>query len=296
MSNPDAESTERRIIKAGCVQMCAGVDVSKNVQDASALIREAVSGGANFIATPEMTSLMDHTPGALFAKSTTEALDPALAALRALAAELGVYLLIGSLPIRDVSPTLPRHCANRSFLIDPAGQIAARYDKIHRFDIDLGAGNVHRETRDFTAGDEAVLVRTPLGAIGMTVCYDVRFPHLHRDLAKAGAEILTIPAAFNNVSGAAHWHVLLRARAIETGCFILAPAQCGHHEDGRKTFGHSLVVGPWGEILAEAGDEPGVILAEVDLGEVYAARRRIPALDHDRAYRLSGVETAKTAG
>jgi len=177
-------------------------------------------------------------------------------------------------------------CANRSFLIGPKGEIAARYDKIHRFDVQLSETNVHRESRDFTAGDSAVVATLGDTRLGMTVCYDVRFPHLHRDLAKAGAEILTIPAAFNSVSGAAHWHVLLRARAIETGCFVIAPAQCGTHQDGRKTFGHSLIISPWGAIIAEAGDEPGVISAELDLDEVAAARAKIPALMHDMPYTL----------
>ncbi|MBI1360378.1 MAG: carbon-nitrogen hydrolase family protein [Alphaproteobacteria bacterium] len=261
--------------------MCSGVDVADNIRAASALIREAASGGARLVATPEMTSLMDHAPGAIYAKSRPEADDPALAAFRALAAELGVWLLIGSLPIRADGGL----CANRSYLIGPDGAIAARYDKIHRFDVQLSADNVHRESRDFTAGEEAVVAALPGARLGMTVCYDVRFPHLHRDLARAGADILAVPAAFNSVSGAAHWHVLLRARAIETGCFVIAPAQCGTHEDGRKTFGHSLIISPWGEILSEAGDAPGVIHARLDLDDVASARARIPALQHDRAYQ-----------
>ena len=271
-----------RKLRVACVQMRSTMDVDANIEAASVLIREAAGQGVELVATPEMTSLMDHTPGALYAKSHLQANDPALAAFRALAAELEISLLVGSLHIREAQGL----CANRSFLIDAAGGIAATYDKIHRFDVQLSAANVHRESRDFTAGEEAVVAALPQARLGMTVCYDVRFPHLHRDLAKAGADIIAVPAAFNSVSGAAHWHVLLRARAIETGCFVIAPAQCGQHEDGRKTFGHSLIVNPWGEIVAEAADEPCVVAATLDLSEVEKARGRIPALTHDRNYRL----------
>lgn len=283
MPPAELKSPAPRNLKVACVQMCSGIDVAANIATATALIRDAASGGAQLVATPEMTSLMDHTPGALYAKSRPEADDSALAAFRALAIELGVWLLIGSLHIRDEAGL----CANRSFLIAPDGSIAARYDKIHRFDVQLSADNVHRESRDFTAGEEAVVADLSGIRLGLTICYDVRFPHLHRDLARAGADILSIPAAFNSVSGAAHWHVLLRARAIETGCFVIAPAQCGSHADGRKTFGHSLIISPWGDILAEAGDTPGVIHAQLDLDKVALARGRIPALEHDRAYRLA---------
>lgn len=291
-SSPRASSQPGRPgrrLKVACAQLNSGIDIAVNVNTASAMIREAAAAGATLIATPEMTSLMNHAPGALYASSKPEADDPALTAFRALAAELRVWLLIGSLHIREEGGM----CANRSFLIGPAGDIAARYDKIHRFDVQLSATNVHRESRDFTAGDEAVVAALPDARLGMTVCYDVRFPHLHRDLAKAGAEILAVPAAFNSVSGAAHWHVLLRARAIETGCFVIAPAQCGVHEDGRKTYGHSLIISPWGAIIAEAGDEPCVISAELDLDEVAAARGKIPALTHDMPYTLTASANAE---
>jgi predicted amidohydrolase len=271
-------------LNVACVQMRSGMEVNANVDAASALIRRAAGEGAELIATPEMTSLLDRKPGAVFAKSTTEAADPALAAFRALAAELKVWLLIGSLPIRADAA----RCANRSFLIGPDGAVAARYDKIHMFDVQLNAGNIYRESESFAAGGEAVLAATPKVKLGMTVCYDVRFPHLFRDLARSGAEVIAVPAAFTRITGEAHWHVLLRARAIETGSFIIAPAQCGKHADGRETYGHSLIVGPWGEVLAGAGVEPGVIAASLDLAQVADARRKIPALEHDRPYR--GVE------
>lgn len=268
-------------LNVACIQMRSGVEVNANVDAASAMIRRAAGEGAELIATPEMTSLLDRKPGAVFAKSTTEAADAALAAFRALAAELKVWLLIGSLPIRADET----RCANRSFLIGPEGAVAARYDKIHMFDVQLNAGNIYRESESFAAGDRAVLAATPKAKLGMTVCYDVRFPHLYRDLAKAGAEVIFVPAAFTRITGEAHWHILLRARAIETGSFIVAPAQGGKHADGRETYGHSLIVNPWGEILAEAGVEPGIVAASLDLAQVAEARRKIPALEHDRAYR-----------
>ncbi|MBI1360496.1 MAG: carbon-nitrogen hydrolase family protein [Alphaproteobacteria bacterium] len=271
-------------VNVACVQMRSGIRPEANIDAASALIRRAANGGAQLIATPEMTSLLDRKPGAAFAKSTSEDADAALAAFRALAAEVKVWLLIGSLPIRAGG----EKCANRSFLISPEGTVVARYDKIHMFDVQLNAGNIYRESDSFASGSEGVVIETPIAKIGMTVCYDVRFPHLYRDLAKAGAEIISVPAAFTRITGEAHWHILLRARAIETGSFIVAPAQAGKHEDGRETFGHSLIVGPWGEVLAEGDVEPGVISASLDLEEVRSARAKIPALAHDRAYRLSG--------
>jgi len=270
-------------IKVACVQMRSGVDVAANIAAASALIREAAAGGARLVATPEMTSLLDRKPGAAFARSTTEEDDTALAAFRALAAELSVWLLIGSLPIRADSAK----CANRSFLISPGGAVTATYDKIHMFDVQLNAGNIYRESDSFAAGGEAVLARVDDAVLGMTVCYDVRFPDLFRTLAVGGAQIIAVPAAFTKITGEAHWHTLLRARAIETGCFILAPAQGGKHEDGRETYGHSLIIDPWGEILAEGEIEPGVIAATLDLAKVGEAHGRIPSLTHARSYRLS---------
>jgi predicted amidohydrolase len=264
------------------IQLCSTDQVKENIASASHLIRIASQENPHLIATPEMTSFIDRKPGALFAKSKAEADDEALASFRALAAELNVWLLIGSLPIR----VSQEKCANRSYLISPQGEIAARYDKIHLFDADLGAGEAYCESNDYIPGDKAVLADIPNARIGLTLCYDVRFPHLSRALAKAGAEILMVPAAFTQITGEAHWHSLLRARAIETGCFIVAPAQGGVHVGGCETFGHTLIVGPWGQIIAECGIDPGVIHATLDLDQVLEARRKIPALKHDREFAL----------
>jgi predicted amidohydrolase len=269
-------------IKVSCVQMRSGTDVARNIADASALIRQAAGQGAHLIATPEMTTLMDRKPGAVWEKSTAEDADPGLKAFRALAKDLGVTLLIGSVAIRAASGK----CANRSFLIGRDGGVIASYDKIHMFDVQLNASNVHRESDSFAAGDRAVIAPLPAGPLGMTICYDIRFPDLYRQLALGGAKIIAVPAAFTRITGEAHWHILLRSRAIETGCFIIAPAQCGRHEDGRETFGHSLIIDPWGEILAEAGVEPGIITATLDLSRVDEVRGKIPSLQHARSLRL----------
>ena len=261
--------------------MRTGLDVAANIASASALIREAKAAGAHLAATPEMTSLFEAESDALFAKTKPEADDQALKAFRALAEELSLWLLIGSLPIRVAE----RQCANRSFLIDPKGQVCASYDKIHMFDVDLPGGEVYRESRNYRPGDRAVVADLPWGKVGMSVCYDLRFPHLYRTLAKEGASFLTIPAAFTHTTGQAHWHVLQRARAIETGCFVIAPTQGGKHENNRHTFGHSLIVDPWGKILAEAGDDPGIITADIDPAKVTEARSRVPALRHDRDFK-----------
>ena len=265
------------MLKIACVQMRSGVEVAANIDAASTLISEAAGQGAQLIATPEMTSLIDIRPGQARPKTVSEADDQALAAFRALAERLEVWLLIGSLAVTlEDEPRL----ANRSFLIAPDGRIHARYDKIHMFDVEVGDGQNYRESRSYAPGEGAVLAETPLGKIGMTICYDVRFGALYRTLAQAGAEIISCPAAFTETTGKAHWHTLIRARAIETGAFLLAPAQTGQHEDGRRTYGHSLIVSPWGEILAEAAeDAPGIITADIDLAAVAKARSRIPALN-----------------
>ena len=266
-------------IRAACVQMRSGVEVAPNIAAAAALIREAAGKGAKFIATPEMTNLLDIRPGMARPK-IVEQDDIPLHAFQALAAELRVTLLIGSLAVTLESD---ERFANRSFLIGPDGGVIARYDKIHMFDVEVGDGQSYRESRAYRPGEAAMLATASFGKVGMTICYDLRFPHLYRRLAQAGAEILTIPAAFTRVTGEAHWHVLVRARAIETGSFVIAPAQGGKHEDGRETFGHSLIVAPWGDVLAEAGGaEPGIILADLDLDEVAKARGRIPSLGNDR--------------
>jgi len=274
---------------AACIQMRAGRGVAANIADVSALIEEAAGKGADFVMTPEMTSLLETKSAALFANAHEERDDAALTTLRALAAQKKIWLLIGSLPVKFSDTKL----VNRSFLIAPDGVVAARYDKIHMFDVDLAGGESYRESRQFEPGKQAVLADLPWGRLGLSICYDLRFPHLYRALAKAGADFLTVPAAFTRQTGAAHWHTLLTARAIETGCYVFAPAQGGRHACGRETFGHSLVVAPWGEIVAEAAhDEPCVLIAEIDGGRVAEARRRVPSLGHDRAFALPVVATA----
>jgi predicted amidohydrolase len=267
-------------LKVACVQTNAGPEVGPNLDAAEALIRAAAREGANFVLTPENTSIIEPNRARNHEKSFAEDAHPGLPRFSALARELKIWLLVGSMPIRVDGERL----ANRSFLIDDAGSIAARYDKIHLFDVDLPNGETYRESERIRPGAQAVLAPTPWGPLGMTVCYDLRFPHLYRDLAKAGAAMISIPAAFTVPTGQAHWHVLLRARAIETGAFVFAPAQCGAHAGGRRTYGHSLIVAPWGEIVAEAGEQPGIIVAEIDLSAVDKARGQVPSLKHDRDY------------
>ena len=281
--------------KVACIQLNAARDVAPNIAAASALIRTAKAQGAQFILTPENTGMIEPKRPQMLEKAKPEAEHPAIPAFSALAAELGVWLLIGSLQIKLDAAT----CANRSFLFDDRGRIAARYDKIHMFDVDLKAGESYRESKTFRPGERAVVADTPWGKVGLTVCYDLRFAYLYRALAQAGASFLTVPSAFTVPTGQAHWHTLLRARAIETGSFVFAPAQCGEHAEGRKTYGHSLIVAPWGEVLVDGGEEPGVITADIDPAKVAEARAMIPALTHDR--RFSGpaaptVEALRAAG
>jgi predicted amidohydrolase len=266
--------------RAACVQLRSSDDVAENIRATSELIREAKAKGAQFIATPENTTLMAPDGGAKLERSFAEDRDPALLAFTALAKELGIWLLIGSLAIK-VSDT---KTANRSFLIDPNGEIKARYDKIHMFDVDLPSGETYRESNTVAGGSRAVIADLPWGKVGLTICYDLRFPQLYRALSQDGAFMLAVPSAFTETTGKAHWHVLLRARAIENGAFVIAPAQGGTHANGRQTYGHSLIVAPWGEIIAEAGVEPGVIVADIDPALVEAARRRVPNLRHDRPF------------
>jgi len=263
--------------------MRSGREPEANLAEACRLIGEAAEAGAKFVATPEMTSLLETRSRELFAKVKTEPDNESLPMFRALAEERGLWLVIGSLPIKVSDDKI----ANRSYLIGPDGEVAAHYDKIHMFDVDLADGESYRESKNYEPGERAVCADTPLGRIGLTVCYDLRFPHLYRALAKAGADILTVPSAFTRKTGQAHWHVLLRARAIETGCYVLAPAQGGIHECGRETYGHSLAVSPWGDIVAEIdGEEPGVTTFEIDLKAVAEARRSIPSLQHDREWHV----------
>jgi len=248
------------------------------------LIREAAAGGAQLVLTPEGTNFLEQRRGLRDAALSTEDADAAVLGLRALASELGVWLLVGSAIVRSEAPGDTR-AANRSLLIDPTGAITARYDKLHVFDVDLANGETYRESASVRPGVGATVAETPWGGLGLSICYDVRFPHLYRALAKSGAAMIAAPAAFTRPTGEAHWETLLRARAIETGAFVLAPAQGGAHEDGRQTWGRSLIIGPWGEVIARADhDEPGVLHARLDLSAVDRARAAIPALRHDRDF------------
>jgi deaminated glutathione amidase len=273
---------EPKKFRAALVQMRTGRDVIGNINAAAKLVREAKLLGAEYVQTPEQTSLMELDRESLFAHIVEEERDPALAAFQELARELAIHLHIGSLAVK----ISPEKAANRTFVIDPQGEIVARYDKIHMFDVNLANGESYRESNTYRPGESAVVVPLPFCKVGLTICYDVRFPALYRALAEAGANVLTVPAAFTKQTGEAHWHLLLRARAVETGCFVLAAAQGGHHENGRDTFGHSRIVDPWGRVIAEAGIEPGVTVAEINLSLVDEARGRVPALDHGRRFEV----------
>jgi len=268
--------------KVGLIQMRSGLDPQTNLAAALASIDEARRAGADYVQTPEMTNILALKRDQLLANIVADEHDPTLAALREVARKLGIYIHIGSLAIK----ASPEKAVNRSFLIDRKGDVVARYDKIHMFDVDLAGGESYRESSNYRAGELAVVADLPWGRLGLTVCYDLRFPALYRALAEAGASFLSIPSAFTEQTGEAHWHVLLRARAIENGCFVFAAAQGGNHESGRETYGHSLVVDPWGRVLAEGGTEPGVVMAEIDPAEVAAARARIPSLHHGRRFEL----------
>src|SRR5215469_4216912 len=277
-----------REFTAACVQFTSARDYEPNIRVVSDLIRRARDAGADFVMTPENTGLTEPVSKLRREKARGEADHPALAALREVTRETGAWLLIGSLAVdltgEPGTAEGERRLANRSYLIDPTGAIVARYDKIHMFDVDLAGGESYRESNAFRPGNQTVLAETPWGVLGMTVCYDLRLPHLYRALAQAGADFLAIPSAFTVPTGRAHWHVLLRARAIENGCFVFAPAQWGEHGGGRRTFGHALIVAPWGEILVEAEDRVGVIVAEIDPAKVAEARRAVPSLTHDRLF------------
>ncbi len=276
------------MIRAALIQMRSGRDMARNAQDAAELIRQAKAQGAEFIATPEMTNILEPDRPRLRALARPEAEDESAARFSDLAKALGIWLNIGSLALKGTGDRL----VNRSLLFAPDGTVTARYDKIHLFDVDLPNGESLRESHAYEPGSSAVLVETAIAPVGLTICYDMRFPHLYRDLAKAGAKLFTVPSAFTVPTGKAHWHVLLRARAIETGSFVLAAAQGGLHESGRETYGHSLIVSPWGEVLAEAGTDPGVVMAAIDLAEADQARARIPALSHDREVKLAILKPA----
>ena len=268
--------------KVALIQMRSGLEPEANLAAVLAGIDEAKRGGADYVQTPEMTNVLENNRERLFTKIFDEEHDPTLATLREVARKLSIYIHLGSLAVK----ASPEKAANRGFLIDRNGDIAARYDKIHMFDVDLAGGESYRESNTYRPGDLAVVADLPWGRPGLTVCYDLRFPALYRALAEAGASFLAIPSAFTKQTGEAHWHVLMRARAIENGCFVFAAAQGGRHEHGRDTFGHSLVVDPWGKIIAEGGTEPGVIFADIDPAQVAAARGRIPSLSHGRRFEL----------
>lgn len=273
---------------AACVQMRSGRDPSANRDAAVAGIREAAARGARYVQTPEMTSLVERSRDSLFEKITPEGEDATLAAIREVARETGAIVQIGSLAVRNGDKV-----ANRAFLIDAEGAITASYDKLHLYDVDLPNGERWRESATYEGGFCAIVAETAVAPIGVAICYDVRFPALFRALAEAGATVLTAPACFTKQTGEAHWHVLHRARAIETGSFMISAAQGGHHEDGRDTYGHSLIIDPWGRVLADAGGaEPGVILAEIDLSLVADARARIPTLQNARPFRVERIGSA----
>lgn len=282
-------------LRAGLVQLCVSDDPGRNLPVTRDLVRQAALGGAGWVLTPEVTNLVGASRELQQHLLRTEDEDPTLAALRADARDLGIWLLIGSLALkRGGAADGDDRFVNRSFLIGPDGGIRARYDKLHMFDVTVSDSESYRESASFRPGDRAVLARGPTQApmhVGMTICYDLRFPQLYRALAQAGAQVLTVPAAFNDTTGAAHWQVLLQARAIETGCYVLAPAQCGLHATHadpdrrpRRSYGHSLAVDPWGQVLADGGTETGVTFVELDPDAIVRARSRIPSLTHDRKF------------
>ena len=281
------------IFTASCIQFTSARDYEPNIRVVSDLVRRARDGGADFVLTPENTGLTEPIGKLRREKARDEASHPVLTALREVAQETGVWLLIGSLAI-DLSREPgtaggERRLANRSYLVGPNGAVVARYDKIHMFDVDLAGGESYRESNAFRPGDRTVLADTPWGVLGMTVCYDLRFPHLYRALAQAGADFLAIPSAFTIPTGKAHWHVLMRARAIENGCFVFAPAQWGEHAEGRQTYGHSLIVDPWGEVLADGGQGVGIVSARIEVAAIAKARRMVPSLQHDRPFTPPGL-------
>jgi predicted amidohydrolase len=269
---------------AAMVQMCAGLLPERNLEQGTKLIRQAAADGADYVQTPEVSNMIQANRTAMFEHLAAEEDDISLKAYRALAAELKIHLHIGSLALR----ASPDRAVNRSFLIGPDGAVIASYDKIHMFDIDLPGGESYRESANYQPGETAVISDLPWGRIGLTICYDLRFPALYRALAESGASFLTVPSAFTVRTGEAHWHTLLRARAIENGCFVFAAAQAGTHESKRQSYGHSLIIAPWGEVLAEgSGTETGVFMAKIDPAKVEAARKAVPSLQHGRRFGIA---------
>lgn len=280
----------KNTFKVACIQNRATEDLDASLNDACELVREARAAGADLACTPEFFSCLSLTSEGLFVGGCPEETHPALPVCRALAADLGIWLLLGSLAIREDLQKL----RNRSFLLDATGEIVARYDKIHLFDVDLGPGESYRESDVLEPGDRAVNAPTPWGLLGLSVCYDLRFAYLYRALAQAGALFLTVPAAFTKTTGTAHWHALLRSRAIETGSYVFAPCQYGSHGKA-ETYGHSLVIDPWGEVVCDGGEERGFVVADIDTQKVEQARGKIPALRHDRPFSGPAPMTLKRA-
>jgi len=267
-------------VRIACLQTHSGNDFAANLATLTAMAREAAAGGARFIFSPEYVLMMDGSGRTMRENALDQSAEPALSALTALSRELGAWHLVGSLTLKSDDGRM----FNRSLLISERGEVAATYDKIHMFDATLPSGTVIRESSAYRPGSRAVVAGTPWGALGMTVCYDLRFPHLYRTLAQHGAVMLAVPSSFQRETGGAHWHALLRARAIENACFVIAPAMCGEHPGKRSTYGHSLVVDPWGEVLADGGKAPGVIYADLDLARVDSVRVMLPSLTHDRPF------------
>lgn len=275
-------------MKAACIQLCAGQDRTENVTNVSHLIRAAVDAGATLVATPEMTNVIDRKPRRLFENLPEEAGLSEIETFSALAKELNIYLLIGSMAVALNKTAGQRKAANRAWFFGPKGQILATYDKLHMFDVNLPNGESWKESSLYQPGKEAFCVATALGVVGLSICYDLRFPGLYRALAQAGAQILAVPAAFTHQTGKAHWQPLLQARAIETGSFVVAPAQGGQHQDGRHTWGHSMIINPWGEIIAEKPDQtPGFIVADIDIRQVDQARQSIPNLALEQDFKIA---------
>jgi predicted amidohydrolase len=284
-------SDKKDHFRVALVQMRSGRDVRENLLEAEAFIRDAAQKGAQFIQTPENTLLMELETARLFEKIAPEEATEAIPHFSALAKSLRVWLHIGSIAIKVGE----KRAINRAYLFAPDGQIALRYDKIHMFDVNLPSGEIYRESSIYVPGKTAYVVPLPWGALGVATCYDIRFPEQYKALAKAGAKFLTAPSAFTKVTGEKHWHILLRARAIENGCFVFAAAQGGRHANGRTTFGHSLIISPWGDILGEGATEPGLIIADIDPADVDRVRARIPALDHTCDFEVRVLPQAKLA-
>lgn len=276
--------------RLACLQTNAQREVAPNLVQIRELALAARGAGADFIATPECAALLEPKRRLLLEKVEPESANTALTAFSELAAETGAWFLVGSIPVKLAGGKI----ANRGYLLDTSGRVTATYDKIHMFDVELGGGESYRESATYEAGGDAVLAATPWGVLGLTICYDLRFPALYRSLAQGGADFLSVPSAFTRVTGRAHWHVLLRARAMETGCFVLAPAQCGTHAEGRETYGHSLIVDPWGEVLADGGEDVGFVTARIEPERAARARRGIPSLTHGQAFTMPAA-APKTA-